>query len=223
MRYTFITPTLVRDTLKRLCDSIDSQTNTDWEHIVVIDCILSEHQKEIIQSIAPNPRRQFVTCTTKHVKDYGNAARRQAFDLAQGDYILDIDDDDYYADDKVLDTLMKVTAVWAVFPVQAYGVRCHPKKPGIGLTGSAMFMYRRDTGLKFPDNASYSADGQLVEQLKSAYPYQSLDDERELVIYPKGNQGRTQEEIDEWTRVHKRAKYAKDGLTLDWNDMYHRG
>ena len=215
MRYTFITPTLVRDTLKRLCDSIDSQTNTDWEHVVVIDCVLSEHQNEIIQSIAPNPRRQFVTCTTKHVKDYGNAARRQAFDLAQGDYILDIDDDDYYADDKVLDTLMKVTAVWAVFPVLAYGKRCHPPKPEKYRTGSAMFMYRRDTGMKFPDNTSYSADGELVEQLKAAYPYQSLDDERELVIYPRHNRGMTQEEINERRRLQK-PNYASDGLTLEW-------
>jgi len=222
MRYTFITPTLVRDSLKRLCDSIDIQTNESWEHIVIIDCPVSEHMQTILDSITPNPRRKFITCTTKHVKDFGNAARRQGFDVAQGDYILDIDDDDHYADAEVLNTLTKVTAVWAVFPVNSYGKRNHPKKPGLGFTGSAMFMYRRDTGLKFPDNTSYSADGQLVEQLKAAYPYQSLDDERELVIYPKGNQGRTQEEIDEWTRVHKRAKYAKDGLTLDWNDMSHR-
>lgn len=223
MRYTFITPTLVRDSLKRLCDSIDMQTNGDYEHIVIIDCVPSEHQQEILNSLTPNPRRKFITCTTTHVKDFGNAARRQGFDAAQGDYILDIDDDDYYADAEVLNTLNQVTAVWAVFPVFAYGKRCHPKKPGIGLTGSAMFMYRRDTGMKFPDNTSYSADGQLVEALKAKYPYQSLDDERELVIYPKGNQGRTQIEIDEWTKVHKRAKYSKDGLTLDWNDMYHRG
>jgi len=223
MRYSLITPTLIRDTLPRLCASIDIQTNTDWEHIVVIDCPLTPHKQEILNSIPANLRRKFIRCTTEHVRDFGNAARRQAFDIAQGDYILDIDDDDYYADDGVFKTLECVTKTWAVFPVLAYGNRCHPPKPALGLTGSAMFMYRRDTGLKFPDNASYSADGQLVEELKKLYEYESLDDARELVIYPQGNRGREQSEIDEWTRLRKRAKYAKDGLTLDWNDMYHRG
>lgn len=223
MRYTLITPTLIRDTLPRLCKSIDSQTNGDWEHIVVIDCPLTEHKKIILDQIPPNPKRQFITCTKEHAKDFGNAARRQAFDIAQGEYILDIDDDDFYADDKVFETLTRVTKTWAVFPVLAYGVRCHPKKPGLGLTGSAMFMYRRDTGMKFPDNLSYSADGELVEQLKAKYEYEQLDDCRELVIYPQGNRGREQAEIDEWTRRKNRVKYAKDGLTQDWHDLYHKG
>jgi len=209
--------------LKRLCDSIDIQTCPSYEHIVIIDCPLTPHKQEILNSIAPNPRRRFVTTQKKHEKDFGNAARREGFDLAQGEYILQIDDDDFYSDAEVFKTLECVHKTWAVFPVLAYGNRCHPPKPQLGLTGSAMFMYRRDTGLKFPDNTSYSADGQLVEELKKLYEYQQLDDCRELVIYPQGNQGREQEEIDAWTRRRKRAKYAKDGLTLDWHDMYHKG
>lgn len=223
MRYSLLTPTIIRNALKRLCDSIDMQTNTDYEHIVIIDCPLTDFKKEILASISPNPRRRFITCTTPHVKDFGNAARRQGFDLAKGEYILQIDDDDYYADAEVFNTLKCVTKTWAVFPVLAYGNRCHPPKPGLGLTGSAMFMYRRDTGMKFPDNTSYSADGQLVEMLKAKFEYQSLDDSRELVIYPQGNRGREQSEIDEWTRIHRPRKYAADGLTLDWNDQNHRG
>jgi len=223
MRYTFITPTLVRDTLPRLCESIDKQTNGDWEHIIVIDCPMTPHKEEVLAQVKSDPRRKIVTCTTQHVRDFGNAARRQAFDIAEGEYILDIDDDDYYADDRVLETLECVTAVWAVFPVNAYGVRCHPPAPALGRTGSAMFMYRRDTGMKFPDNASYSADGELVEQLKAKYPYQQLDDCRELVIYPKGNKGREQEEIDRWERRQKPLKYKSDGLTIDWHEHNTRG
>jgi glycosyltransferase involved in cell wall biosynthesis len=221
-RYSLITPTLVRDSLKRLCDSIDMQTFDEWEHIVVIDCPITSHKQEILDSISPNPRRKFLVNPSQHVKDFGNNARRYAFDNATGVYVLDIDDDDYYADDRVFETLTQVTGIWAVFPVLAYGKRCHPPKPGLGLTGSAMFMYRRDTGMKFPDNASYSADGQLVEALKAKYPYESLDDSRELVIYPKGNQGRDQDEIDAWARRPGKLKYKSDGLTVDWNDSYHR-
>lgn len=220
MRYTFITPTLVRDTLPRLCESIDIQSNGDWEHIIVIDCELTPHKQQVLDSIKPNPKRRIVrNPVTDHFPDFGNSARRHAFDIAQGEYILDIDDDDYYADAEVLKTLECVNKVWACFPVLAYGNRCHPKKPGLGLTGSAMFMYRRDTGMKFPDNSSYSADGELVEQLKAAYPdWQQLDDCRELVIYPQGNRGMEQSEIDLRERRKRRGKYAKDGLTLDWYD-----
>ena len=114
MRYSFITPTLIRDTLPRLCASMDSQTNTDWEHIVVIDCVVTPHKQRVLDSIPPNERRRFVTCTTSHAMDFGNAARRQAFDITQGDYILNIDDDDYYVDDDVFKTLERVTKTWAV-------------------------------------------------------------------------------------------------------------
>lgn len=223
MRYSIITPTLVRPTLKRLCDSIDEQTNGDWQHIVVIDCVVDAEQSAILDSIKPDPRRIFRFCSKQHPKDYGNTARREAYDLAEGEYILQIDDDDYYADADAFTTLEQVTATWAVFPVLAYGKRCHRKPPAIGLTGSAMFMYRRDTGMKFPDNADYSADGQLVEALKAKYEYQSLDDCRELVIYEKANHGRTQAEIDTWRPTNNTLKYASDGLTIDWFDTHVRG
>lgn len=222
MRYSIITPTLVRPSLKRLCDSIDSQSCQDYEHLVVIDCAWSEEKQKILSSIPTNPRRRFIQFGVEHEKDFGNAARRHAFDLAEGEYILQIDDDDYYADSEVFETLKCVTKTWAVFPVLAFGKRCHRKPPAIGLTGSAMFMYRRDTGLKFPDNRDYSADGQLVEELKKLYEYQSLDDVRELAIYPQANHGREQHEIDAFVPSKTRIKYAADGLTIDWHDRYQR-
>jgi len=222
MRYSILTPTLVRKSLKRLCDSIDQQTNQDYEHIVIIDCEITPERQKILSSLSPNSRRRIITCSTPHEKDFGNCARRQGYDVAQGEYILQIDDDDYYADPNVFETLKCVTEVWAVFPVLAFGKRCHRKSPGIGLTGSAMFMYRRDTGLKFPDNKDYSADGQLVEELKKRYKFQSLDDVRELVIYPRANHGRDQAEMDAFVPTQKKIKYAADGLTIDWNDRYAR-
>ena len=222
MRYSILTPTLIRPTLKRLCDSIDIQTCDDYEHIVIIDCVVTPEKQAILDGIVPNPRRKFITCSEKHPKDFGNKARREGFDIAQGEYILQIDDDDYYADAGVFETLKCVNKTWAVFPVLARGIRCHPPRPALGQTGSAMFTYRRDTGLKFTDNGDYSADGQLVEQLKKLFPYQSLNDSRELVIYPQANEGREQDEIDMWVRRHTPIKYAKDGLTIDWYDRHHQ-
>jgi glycosyltransferase involved in cell wall biosynthesis len=222
MRYSILTPTLCRPTLKRLCDSIDAQSSSDWEHIVIIDCDPTSEQGVILESIA-HPQRRIIKCSKKHKMDYGNTARREGFDIAQGEYILQIDDDDWYADTEVFKTLERVTKTWAAFPVLSRGRRCHNKPPALHLTGSAMFMYRRDTGLKFPDNTDYSADGQLVEQLKAKFDYETLDDCRELVIYPKANHGRTQAEIDAWRPTHRGIKYAADGCTIDWHDHNTRG
>jgi glycosyltransferase involved in cell wall biosynthesis len=224
MRYSIITPTLIRPTLKRLCDSIDTQTNQDWEHVIVVDCPVTSQKKEILLSLGDDPRRKILTCRTRHPKDYGNTARREAFDSARGEYILQIDDDDYYADSGVFETLTRVTETWAIFPVLAYGEICHRDPPGINLTGSAMFMYRRDTGCKFPANRDYSADGQLVEELKLKYKYQSLSDVRPLVVYEQANHGMEEHEIlaaQKYAATH-RTKYAEDGLTIDWWDTHRR-
>jgi glycosyltransferase involved in cell wall biosynthesis len=219
-RYSILTPTLIRRSLKDLCDSINSQTCSSWEHIVIIDCEVTPQRQVILDSIKPHPQRRFVRCSRKnHPCDFGNFARREGFDLASGDYMCQIDDDDYYADADVLRTLECVTGVWAIYPVLARGKREHRDPPGIGLTGSAMFIYRRDTGIKFPDNCDYSADGQVVEALKKLYPYQALPKVRPLVIYPMANHGMTQDEIIQRLQNRpQRIHYAKDGLTIDWNN-----
>lgn len=189
MRYSIITPTLVRSTLRRLCISIDAQTNGDWEHLVGIDTWISKDKQKILDSLGADPRRRVFQFTDKHDNDFGNHCRRAMFDKARGEYILYIDDDDFYADVNVFKTLETVTETWSIHPVLALGKICHAVPPRIHHTGSAMFMYRRDTGIKFPDNADYSADGQVVEELREKYQYQNLSSVRPLVIYEKANHG----------------------------------
>lgn len=220
MRYSIITPTLCRRTLKRLCDSIDMQSDDSWEHIVIIDCEVTPQKRAILNEITPNPKRRFVQCSRKnHPVDFGNFARREAYDLCSGEYICQIDDDDYYADDGVLETLRQVDGVWAIYPVLARDKVEHRDPPGITRTGSAMFIYRRDTGIKFPDTTAYAGDGMVVEELKKKYPYQALGKVRPLVIYPWANHGMEQDAIDERiARRPQRIQYAKDGLTIDWNN-----
>lgn len=219
MRYSILTPTLVRNSLKRLCDSIDSQSSLDWEHIVVVDsrAILTAEQWDILASLGRAGRRVYFNAE-QHPPDYGNAARRLALDQASGEYVLGIDDDDFYADPGVLKTLECVTGTWAIYPVLARGQRCYYDPPKIHGTGTAMFMYRRDTGCRFPANTDYSADGQLVEELKSKFPYQALPHLRPLVIYERANVGRTDAEIIAAMPKGGKLKYASDGLTIDWHD-----
>jgi len=60
MRYTIVTPTICRQSLLRLCESIDSQTQSDWEHLVVIDTPrdnMKRNQRQIIASIPSKENR----------------------------------------------------------------------------------------------------------------------------------------------------------------------
>ena len=189
-RYSIVTPTLVRPTLIRTCESIDKQTNGDWEHVIMVDVplVFNPEKQKIIDSISGDPRRKIFRCGTAH-KNYGNTCRHNAFDKLTGDYILYLDCDDYLADDKVFETLEQVTKLWAIFPIMRCGSLWFCDPPGMCKTGSGMFIYRRFLGLKNTETSDYKPDGALVEQLK-AFPYQSLGHERPLLVYEQRGLGK---------------------------------
>jgi glycosyltransferase involved in cell wall biosynthesis len=189
VRYSIITPTILRPTLQRLIASIDAQTETDWEHIIMVDkpLVFDKQAASIVESYPKDPRRKFNRCGRAH-KNYGNTCRWNAFDKASGDYIIYLDDDDYLADDRVFETLNSVKAPWAIFPVMRCGQYWFKEPPGMCQTGSGMFIYKRELGLRYPDTYAYTADGELVEQLKQ-HPYQAVTD-RPLMIYEKRGLGK---------------------------------
>lgn len=212
MRYSIITPSLIRPSLRKTCESIDRQTNRDFEHIVMIDIplILYPEKRELIESLQHSQRR-FFRCGRAH-KDYGNTCRYNAWAKATGDYILYLDDDDVYTDDRVLETLECVTAPWATFPTMRWGSFYSVDPPGWNKTGSGMFMHKREIGrypcmehhdehkkfiekvrplhpnMQYRDRL-YAADGLLAEWLKDRYPYQRVDD-RALTTYDQKGAGK---------------------------------
>jgi len=189
MRYTIVTPTICRQSLVRLCESIDSQTQVDWEHLVVVDMPrknMTADKRKVIAAIPPQAKRSFSYCDKKH-NNYGHTCRHQIWEHAKGDYILYVDDDDYLADKDVLRTLDSVTEPWAVFPALRNGDAFFHLPPGIGRTGTGMFLHRKDIG-RWPDLDSYEADGSFVEELRQKYPYQVLNS-RPLVVQPKSSCG----------------------------------
>ncbi|MCU1301034.1 MAG: hypothetical protein JWQ87_1318 [Candidatus Sulfotelmatobacter sp.] len=191
MRYSIITPTICRESLLRLFLSIDGQTQSDWEHLVVIDTphhSLTRDQRKIIEStlIPPRANRSFSYCERKH-NNYGHTCRHQAWERAKGDYILYLDDDDYLAHHEALSVLDSVVEAWAVFPVLRHGQLFFNLPPGTARTGTGMFIHKREIG-KWPDSNAYEADGLFVEGLLQKYRYQALDCPP-LVIQPKSSFG----------------------------------
>ncbi len=189
MRYTIITPTICRDSLLRLCRSVDSQSQSDWEHLIVVDLPryrLTRKQRNIIASVSPKENRSFHYCDRRH-NNYGHTCRYQAWERAQGDFILYLDDDDYLADQDVLKTLDCVTEPWAVFPVLRHGSLFFDLPPRIGSTGTGMFIHKKETG-RWPDSDFYEADGSFVEGLRQRYVYQVVNS-RPMVIQPTSSCG----------------------------------
>ena len=211
MRYSIITPTLARDSLLKTCESIDNQTNPDWQHVIMCDValIINPDARKVIESVKKDPRRRIVRCGKQH-KDFGNTCRNNAYQYCSGEYILLLDDDNYYADNQVLETLNQVMKPWATFPMVRMGSH-YSAEPGLNRTDSAMIIHKNGIA-KYPclSNCSeyaeiiarlkpqypnmtmerflYSADGLLAEYLKERYPYQALDC-RGLVVYEKASKG----------------------------------
>lgn len=201
MRYTIITPTLVRPTLARLCESIDRQINGDWEHIIMVDVplIVMPAKRAIVESFPKDPRRRFYRCGKAH-KDYGNTCRRSAWDKAKGDYILYLDDDNYLASSGSLTSLEAVTGEWAIFPLLRHGNRFYNDPPAFSKIDTANMLIRREhaqwptppANEMIPNSGyskSYGADWILAERLLSI-PYQALPDLEPVVVMEQTNWGR---------------------------------
>lgn len=186
MRYTLITPTLMRPSLVRLCASIDAQTCNDWEHLVIVDTVIDPAAEQMLRRIQ-HPQRKVSHCSRPH-RNYGNTCRHAAGLRAQGEYVFYLDDDNYLADANVLHDLESVTAPWAIFPILLEGRRFFNDPPGFRRTDTANLVVQRTLGT-WPDIAAYEADGILVERLRRDYPYQALPDWRPLVVMPRNNFG----------------------------------
>jgi Glycosyl transferase family 2 len=189
VRYTIITPTICRESLLRLCKSLDAQSYSGWEHLVVIDLPYSEMsraQRRILRLMPQRSNRILFHCDRRH-NNYGHTCRHQVWDHVQGNYILYLDDDDYFADNDVLDTLNSVTEPWAVFPILRHGKLFFHLPPGTANTGTGMFIHKKEIG-RWPDKDDYEADGSFVEELRRQYPYQVVDS-RPLVHQPASSCG----------------------------------
>ncbi len=78
--------------------SVQKQTYTDWEMIIVDDCS-SDDTYAVAQALAAQDERIKVV---RHEKNQGvAAARNTALDLAQGDYVAFLDSDDLWTAEKL--------------------------------------------------------------------------------------------------------------------------
>lgn len=99
---TVITPTYKRHQyLKNAIDSVLAQTYTDFEQIVVDDNPADSEERRLTEEVMKtitDPRVKYV----QNEKNLGGAGSRNvAIEMAQGEYIAFLDDDDMYLPDRL--------------------------------------------------------------------------------------------------------------------------
>jgi glycosyltransferase involved in cell wall biosynthesis len=196
--FSIITPTIQRESLVRCCHSLDVQTCRDFEHIVVVDDT-SFNWNIVYDCISPptSPIHQFTICGIKH-QNYGNSCRHAAWEMANGHWLIYLDDDNYLADEMILrdmrqaiewNVVMSSSEMrWFLFPILRHGHRFFSDPPGLCHTDTANFVVKREIG-RWPDGPEYTMDGIFVEQLKAKYPYKSFPDFRPIVVMEKSGEG----------------------------------
>lgn len=191
---TIITPTLQRASLKLTCSSIDGQSFTDWSHIVIADCPITEWNTD---SYPHDDRRGFMCCMEHHGNG-GNSCRRLAWTLAQGKYVFYLDDDNYLADPDALqrihDTLQHNNFPQvAFFPIIRLGGRFFPEGvPRMCHVDTANLVVAREIG-QWPETDAYGSDGVLIEDLVSKHPYAMFGEVAPIAVLPKISFGKKDE------------------------------
>jgi glycosyltransferase involved in cell wall biosynthesis len=175
-KFSIITPTILRVTANRTMESVDAQTSNDYEHIVIVDGV----DANIPNAWLRNPRRYPARCRDRH-NDCGATCRNDAVTKhARGDYILYLDDDDYYVPDTI-ETLARLVKDenFGVFPIMLSGERWLRLPPGPCRTPTCGMYHRRMVRgeiIAMPrDQRHYADDSAWAGQLAERFGYRDHD------------------------------------------------
>jgi glycosyltransferase involved in cell wall biosynthesis len=185
--FSIITATLQRDSLLETCRSIDQQTGVEWEHIVLVD--QEEFKPELLDRIR-HSRRTIVKCPFPHGNG-GNSCRHNGWHLTTGEWVAYMDDDNYYADDRILADLWQAVrplpeiVKWALFPITRLGLRFYCDPPRSCHVDTMNFILRREIA-QWPNINVYGSDGVLVDRLmEEKVTYAAFPDFRPIAVLPK--------------------------------------
>lgn len=183
--FSIITPSLMRPSLVATCDSIDSQTFRDFEHIVQLDV---ETIDNLIFARIDHPQRWVFQCERPH-RDGGNTCRRLAWEKSTGIYQWCVDDDNTVADERILEDMADALECagrpdWGLFSITRLGLRFYADPPRSCHVDSMNVVIKREFA-QWPDTDSYCSDGILVDGLiERGIPYAAFPDHRPIGVIP---------------------------------------
>lgn len=185
VKFSIITPSLDRESLKQCCESVDSQTFSSFEHIIAFDGI----PKRVIPR--GDEKRKYFSFRETH--QWGNYQRHSAWKYAKGDYAIFLDDDNFLAHpDALKDIATRLefagNPAWGLFPIMRHGSIFLHDPPGMCMTDTANLVIRREFA-QWPDTEVREADGMMADRLKSEYPYVSFPDCPPIIIMEHSSNG----------------------------------
>lgn len=189
MRFSIITPTLQRPSLIKCCASVNEQVHQDWQHIVYVDDEdFDTHQIDSVR----DKRREFCWDRCKY-GNFGNGPRHWAWKETTGDYLIYLDDDNFFTHPRALSDieicLMSCNEPdWAIFPIIRFGHRFFSDNPGVCHTDSANMVIKREIG-QWPNRDEYTLDGIFAEQLKAKYAFATFPKCNPIITVPVQGKG----------------------------------
>ena len=182
MKFTIITPSVMRQSLLDCCKSVDEQTLVgEWQHIIYIDTLAIDD--DLLFKIA-HPNRLIIQCD-KPYRNGGNTPRHLAWKLATGDWVHHCDDDNALASPRTLQQIAKQLdkledEQWTLWPIFRHGHMFFfdPPEPCYFDTGNAVC--RREIA-RWPDIQDYASDAVWLQGLKK-YPYKAFPDALPIMV-----------------------------------------
>jgi glycosyltransferase involved in cell wall biosynthesis len=185
MRFSIITPTLQRESLLKCCASVDEQTFSDWQHIVIDD---SPEDQGVLTRISADQRVFGMSGESR--RNHGNNCRRAGWEIAAGDWVYYLDDDNYLAHpDALADAAAVLDSIeekWALFPIFRHGNRFFfdPPQPCYFDTGNAMV---RKEIAQWPNVDDYASDAIWLTATLLKHPYRAFPNAKPLMVMPTTN------------------------------------
>lgn len=181
---TIITPTLLRETLIQACHSVDTQVYERWQHLVMVDCAPNAIDLRLLTSLA-HPQRFFILHNMSGPSGYpASKLRHRAWELARGEYLLYLDDDDYYLDELALSRIkdgmsQQKDRLWGMFPIRRLGKRFyHPNAIAMYQVCGGQIVHRRtwqDQPVRWPAFNHTMDDWTMISRLKAIEPPVMID------------------------------------------------
>lgn len=173
LTFTIITPTLLRSTLTKACESIHNQDYLNWRHLIVVDdpVVNLDEFLETNQQLL-DPRRFWFQCDRAH-HNVGNTCRSKMYDRIhpKTNYVLYLDDDNYYLDGAfhlLNKALQSLESEWGIFPMIYLGKLFLHSKPRRNYVDTNQIFHKpivKDNEVRYLAVDEYFGDGLLVEWL----------------------------------------------------------
>ena len=189
--FSIITPTLQRESLGACCASVDAQSFSYWEHIIVADS--SQENFVLGDWHQLRDQRRLLMRSPRVTRQWGNFQRHLAWEWATGEYLIYLDDDNVMAHPQALMDIYEALKYdnfprWALFPIQRHSSFFLLLPPGMCQTDTANIVVKRAIG-RWHDTEAREADGQLAERLKAGFEYSTFPAIMPIIVMDKSSGG----------------------------------